>query len=221
MRPGPGSGASGNPANARRIGVAVATLVVGAVLLGFGLNSPPGGLRFYVLTVALALTWAVGAFASGTLHLGVIRRRDVLRRPVLAPALLGLLVGGVFVLGGLVVRQVPPLRAYVSTVLDHATVSGALPVVIGITLGNGLAEELFFRGALFAALGRHRPAVFSTLIYALITVATGNPMLVFAALVLGSLLALQRTVTRGVLAPILTHLSWSLVMLFVLPAVLR
>ena len=47
--------------------------------------------------------------------------------------------------------------------------------------------------------------------------ATGNVMLVFAAAVLGVLVGLQRRVSGGVLAPMLTHVTWSLGMLFILP----
>ena len=42
-------------------------------------------------------------------------------------------------------------------------------------------------------------------------------MLVFAAVVLGLLVGLQRRVTGGVLGPMLVHVTWSLSMLFLLP----
>jgi uncharacterized protein len=57
----------------------------------------------------------------------------------------------------------------------------------------------------------------STVIYSLATVAGGNPVLVFAAAVLGTVVGLQRRAGGGVLAPILTHLTWSSAMLFALP----
>jgi membrane protease YdiL (CAAX protease family) len=84
---------------------------------------------------------------------------------------------------------------------------------------NGIAEEIFFRGALFAAIGIWHPVAISTVIYSLTTVATGNPMLVFAAVMLGVLLGLQRRSSGGILGPILTHCTWSLTMLLVLPTV--
>lgn len=46
---------------------------------------------------------------------------------------------------------------------------------------------------------------------------TGNPMLVFAAVTLGFVLALQRRASGGILGPVLTHVTWPLVMLFALP----
>jgi hypothetical protein len=59
----------------------------------------------------------------------------------------------------------------------------------------------------------------STVLYALATVAGGNPLLVFAAAVLGAVVGLQRRAGGGVLAPILTHVTWSMTMLLVLPQI--
>lgn len=200
----------------RRRVVVVLTLVVGATLLGFSLDTEPGDSTFYVLTFALAATWAVGAFASGPLHLGRMRLGRELRRPVLQPVAIGLATVAVFTVGALLVAQVPMLRTSVDAVLDHARY-GSLPLIAVITVVNGLAEELFFRGALYAAIGVRHPVLISTVVYALATVATGNVMLVFAATLVGLLVGLQRRVSGGVLAPMLTHITWSLGMLFILP----
>jgi len=199
----------------RRI-VAAVVLVVGAALLGISLGIEPGDPTFYPLTLMVAATWAVGALVSGPLHLGRIPFRGSLRRPVLTPIVLGLVAGAVFVVGALVVRQVPPLAGYVDEVLAHAN-EGYLPLIALVTLVNGVAEEVFFRGGLFAAIGRRHPVLISTVVYAAATLATGNPMLVFAALVLGLVFGLQRRASGGVLGPILTHITWSSMMLFVLP----
>lgn len=199
----------------RRIVVAI-TLVAGASLLGFSLAVRPGDPVFYVLTLGLAATWVIGGFVSGPLHLGRMSWRNVLRRPVWPPILLGIAAAAVFIAGSLIVAQVPPLRAYTENVLDHARF-GSLPLVALITAVNGVAEEVFFRGALFAAIGVRYPVAISTVIYGLATVTSGNPMLVFAALVLGLVVGLQRRATGGILAPILTHVTWSSIMLFVLP----
>jgi uncharacterized protein len=199
----------------RRI-VALAVLVVGAVLLGISLGVQPGDPRFYPLTLSVAATWVVGGLASGPLHLGHIPLHGALRRPIGTPIALGLVTGAVFVVGALVVRQIPPLAGYVDDVLAHAN-AGNLPLVALVTAVNGVAEETFFRGAMFAAIGRRQPVAISTLVYAAATLATANPMLVFAALVLGLLLGLQRRASGGILGPILTHVTWSSSMLFLLP----
>jgi len=201
----------------RRIAVAV-TLVVGATLLGLSFSTEQGDPAFYPLTFGLAATWAVGSLASGPLHLGHIQILGARRRPIVHPIVLGLLLAGIFVVGGLVAREIPPLSALAEDVLGYAR-AGSLPLLVVITCVNGIAEELFFRGALFAAIGRRRPVLISTVLYALATVAGGNPLLVFAAGVLGVVVGLQRRAGGGVLAPILTHLTWSMGMLLVLPRI--
>ena len=203
----------------RRRVVVAATLVVGAALLGVSLSIEPGNPLFYPASLALAATWVVGAFASGPLHAGWVRAGTGLRRPVLQPVGVGLVAVAVFALGALVVGQVPFLESSVNSVLEHAR-QGWLPLVAAVTLVNGIAEELFFRGALYAAVGVRHPVAVSTAVYALATVATGNVMLVFAAAVLGLVVGLERRVSGGVLAPMLTHVTWSLGMLLVLPPIM-
>ena len=117
-------------------------------------------------------------------------------------------------------REIDPLRDYVVQ-RARPRQQGNLALIAVVTLLNGVAEEIFFRGALFAAIGRRHPVLISTAIYALVTVATGNPMLVFAALTLGAVLGLQRRASGGILAPMITHLTWSTVMLFALPPLLH
>jgi membrane protease YdiL (CAAX protease family) len=200
----------------RRQVVAAVVVLVGAIVLGWSLRLEPGGNTFYVAAVLLAGIWAAGAFLSGRLHLGRIAGgTEMFVRPILAPILLGLLLVGVFVLGSLVVREIDPLADYVSSVLAYAD-EGSLTVLAVITFFNGIAEELFFRGAMYAAIPRH-PVLWTTLAYVVATLATGNVMLGFAAIVLGAVCGLERRASGGVLAPILTHITWSLSMLFVLP----
>jgi len=199
----------------RRLVVCV-VLVVGAVLLGISLRSRPGDPSFYWLTMALAATWGLGAFLSGPLHLGHIEWHGRNQRPVLTGTGVGLLMVGVFLLGGLVVREIPPLAERITRVLQY-TDFGPLWLIVLITVVNGVTEELFFRGALFTALGRWHPVLISTLLYIVATLASGNPMLGFAALILGTVCALERRATGGVLAPVLTHLVWGLAMVLTLP----
>ena len=200
----------------RRQVVAAVVVLVGAVVMGWSLRLEPGGTTFYVAAVLLAGIWAAGAILSGRLHLGRIAGgTEIFVRPILAPILLGMLLVGVFVLGSLVVREIDPLADYVSSVLAYAD-EGSLAVLAVITFFNGIAEELFFRGAMYAAIPRH-PVLWTTLAYVVATLATGNVMLGFAAIVLGTVCGLERRASGGVLAPILTHITWSLSMLFLLP----
>ena len=193
--------------------------MIGGGLLGYSLTRRPGDQSFYWLTLALAAVWALGAFGSGPLHLGSVQFRGRNQRPVITGSVIGLVLGGVFLVGGLVAREIPGVREFVTRVLDFAH-HGPLVLVVFITLVNGLAEELFFRGALYTALGSSYPAVISTIIYVIATSATtGNPMLGFAALLVGAVGAWERRATGGVLAPMLTHFFWGLVMVLALPPI--
>jgi membrane protease YdiL (CAAX protease family) len=204
----------------RRRVVAALTLVVGACVLAWALRITPGDSLFYVATLALALVWVLGAFASGRLHLGRAHRRDGgSSRAVVQSLTLGLLLLAIFLVGAVAVARVPVLREPVDRLLAHAAY-GSLSVVAVITAVNGVAEELYFRGALYAAIGRRRAVTISTLVYTLVTAAAGIPLLVLAAALLGVVTGLQRRVTGGILGPVVTHLTWSLGMLFLLPVVL-
>jgi hypothetical protein len=199
----------------RRIVVGV-TLVVGAAVLGFSLRRHPGESSFYWLTLALAAVWFVGGFTSGPLHLGGICWRGRNQRPVISGTTIGLALGGAFVLGGLIAREIPSLAGLITRVLAFAH-QGSLWPILAITLINGVAEEVFFRGALYTALGRYHPAVISTILYTGATMASGNAMLGFAAIILGTVCALERRASGGVLAPALTHTVWGIIMVLALP----
>jgi membrane protease YdiL (CAAX protease family) len=199
----------------RRVVVAIA-LVLGATVLGFSLRRAPGESSFYWLTLALAAVWTAGAFISGPLHLGGICWRGRNQRPVISGTIIGLLVGGIFVLGGLIAREIPAISTLIARVLQFAH-QGSFLLVVVITVVNGMGEEIFFRGALYTALGRHHPVVISTILYACASMASGNPMLGFAAIILGTVCAFERRASGGVLAPVLTHFVWGLIMVLVLP----
>jgi membrane protease YdiL (CAAX protease family) len=201
----------------RRRKVVAVTAVAGASLLGTSLSTTPGSPRFYRLTAATAATWVAGSLLSGPLHLGrAFGPGDRLRRPVVVPTLLGLLAFAPFYGCALVCRRIPPLNRMLTSILAYAHQGSAGPV-LATTLLNGAAEEVFFRGALYASVSGRTPAVVATGTYVLATTATRNPMLVAASAVMGAVFALQRRATGGIQASTITHLVWSALMLRFLP----
>ncbi|OXM59914.1 CPBP family intramembrane glutamic endopeptidase [Amycolatopsis vastitatis] len=176
----------------------------GSGLLGASLASRPGSRRFPVLTASVAATWFAGARAAGPVPRG--------RRDVVQPVAAGAAAFGVFYGCALVARRIPPLRRAIAGVLDHAH-RGPAASVAAATLVTGAAEELFFRGSLYDGLGARG----STVVYVLSTTATRNPALVLASAVMGTLFAAQRHRSGGVQAPLLTHVTWSALMLGFLP----
>ncbi|WP_052740889.1 CPBP family intramembrane glutamic endopeptidase [Mycobacterium sp. UM_Kg1] len=204
----------------RRRRIVAVTMALGSTLLALSLTRVPGDSSFYWLTAAMAVVWGGGAIVSGPLHLGWVGVSGRRRRPIVLGLGLGVVVAVIFVVGALVARQIDVIAEPIGKVLTYANHSN-LPAVVAITLANGVAEELFFRGALYSALGASRPLLISSLLYVAATSASGNPMLGFAAVVLGAVCAVERSATGGVLAPVLTHLVWGLVMVLALPPLFR
>jgi membrane protease YdiL (CAAX protease family) len=163
----------------------------------------------------------VGGILSGPLHLGWIQSRDdSLRRPVLTPVATGVGAFGLFYAGALFSRSVPVLEHAISNVMEFAE-QGTTPLVLLTTCANGIGEEVFFRGALYSALGDRSPVATCTAIYVLATAPTRNPALVLAAGVMGTLFGLQRRATGGIQASTLTHVTWSALMVRYLPPLFR
>jgi membrane protease YdiL (CAAX protease family) len=191
--------------------------VAGAGLLGYSLSTRPGSRAFYATTLGVAATWAAGGVAAGPLHLGWMSTREQrLHRPVVTPVVVGAGAFGAFYGLALAARRIPLLDRSIASVLSYAD-RGSSPLVLTTTLANAVGEEIFFRGALYAAVGRRRPVVASTAAYLLATTATRNPALVLASGVMGGLFAMQRRATGGIEAPMLTHVTWSALMLRFLP----
>jgi uncharacterized protein len=204
----------GPVARRRRRVVTAVTLVVGTALLAVALRVPRGSVWFTVLGLLVAATWTVGSFVSGPIPFQP--DRDTAWRTLLGPIVIGVAAFGAFLVAYLLARHLPLVGPAVVGVLATAD-AGPTALVLFVALVNGVGEELFFRGALHAALEPHRPAVAATIVYVAVTAATGNIALVIAAVVMGALFSLERLSTRGVLAPMVTHLTWSTLMVLALP----
>ncbi|MGB9378401.1 MAG: type II CAAX endopeptidase family protein [Mycobacteriales bacterium] len=202
-------------ARARRRRIVAGVSVAGTGLLGLSFATEPDSKEFYAATLAAAGVWAVGGVASGPLHLGRSGRSP--RRPVLTPIAIGAGAFGLCYAAALAARRIPVLDGALRDVLSYAD-RGSTPLVLLTTLANGAAEEVFFRGAVYSAVGEKHPVATSTAVYTLTTAATRNPALVLAAAAMGTLFGLQRRATGGVQAPMLTHLTWaSLMVRYVTP----
>ena len=203
----------------RRVAAAVA--LAGTGLLGASLSTEPDSSEFYALTFSVAGTWLVGGLATEPLHWSSLRGKErSLGRLVGVPILTGAAAFGAFFGAAFVARRIPVLNESLVSVLNYAE-RGSDSWVMATTLANGIAEEVFFRGSLFTALACPNPVAGSTAVYMLTTCATRNPALVLASGVMGTLFAAQRRSSGGLLAPILTHITWSALMLRYLPVLFR
>lgn len=198
-------------AHRRRTIVSAITLVVGTTLLGISLQSPAGGTKFYVSAAVLAVVWLLGGILAGPQVLGGRTSRQIA-----LPILLGVAAFAVFALGAVIVSGIGPLHHAVLDVVDRAD-TGSRALIVAITLVNGVAEEVFFRGAFYRLFSARTAAFWTTVCYVLVTAAAANVMLVLAGAVMGTIWALERRATGGILASSLTHITWSVLVIFLLP----
>ena len=178
-------------------------------------------MRFYLLTTSLAGTWSGGALGAGPVPWRGDGWRSgpasAVRALVVVPVVTGAVTFAVFYGAARAARRHRTPRRAIASVLRYAE-AGSTPLVVLIASGSGVAEELFFRGALWS--GPH-PLRTTTLAYAASTAATGNPALVLAGLITSVVFGWQRAATGGVLAPAITHVTWSVLMLHYLPPLFR
>ncbi len=203
----------------RRRVVVLVTLAIGAGVNAWALRIPAGDTTFYPAIAVLATVWLAGAFGSGGIRLGNEPYRPR-ARPVASSLALSTILAAVFCLGAVLVAPIDTLREPVLDLLEHAS-TGNLPAVALLTAVNGVAEECFHRGAVYSSVRDWRPVLTSTAVYAAVVATAGIPLLVVAAVALGLVTAVQRRCTGGVLGPIFTHVTWSMVMLFALGPILR
>jgi membrane protease YdiL (CAAX protease family) len=219
LLPGPDSPVPGAAGACARPGPVLAATGTGAAaLLGLSLSARPGSPRFYILTLGLAGTWAAGALSSGPLPLARPGRRGA--RLVVTPVLTGAAAFGLFYGAARLARHIPLLNEAIGNVLGYAD-GGWMPLVLLTASANAVAEELFFHGALWTAAPHAHPITTTTLAYVATTAATRNPALILAGTATSVLFGLQRHASGGILAPALSHLTWSLLMLTYLPPLYR
>ena len=214
LDPAPEPADPGPAQTPRRLIWIVAALVMGAALLAATLRVKDGSMWFALLGLLVAATWLIGARISGP-----IRIRPTRPSPHVT-ALWALAIAGLSFLGFLAADLIGQHITFVSSALHGVLAradTGSRVIILVVTLVNGVAEEAFFRGALYSELSSHRPVLTSTIIYVVVTAATGNVALIVAAAVMGVIFALERRATASVLASSITHLSWSTLMIFCLP----
>jgi membrane protease YdiL (CAAX protease family) len=192
-----------------------------AALLRASFGARAGSTRFYLLATGLAGTWTGGALGTGSVpwhgDRWAGRPAGQARALIAVPVATGAGTFTVFYGAARLVRRHPVLRRAIGGVLRYAD-AGSTPLVVLIASASAVAEELFFRGALWSG---PQPLRATTLAYTASTAATGNPALTLAGAVTSVIFGWQRAATGGVLAPAVTHITWSVLMLRYLPPLFR
>ncbi len=204
------------PSSLARRFIVVLTLLAGVAMLTRMLQLEPGDETFVISALATAAIWALGARACGPL---AIRGPTTPHRQAGIAVLAGCLALVVCLAVGALVADLPFLAEPAQDLLAHRG-DAALPVMVLLTALNGVAEELYFRGALYDALPARSAWLITAVVYAIAVLPSGILLLSAAAALLGLLTGLLRRATGGLLAPIVAHLIWSLGMLLLLPYVL-
>lgn len=191
--------------------VAVVALLLGGAMLGITLGADDGSALFYVAGFALAGIWAAAA---------ALAPRHDRRTPHPVDAVIGAVVGVTafagFVGAFLVVRRVGFLDDQVGSLLDTADRSSLGPV-IALALVNAVAEEAFFRGTLVDAVSARRRWIAGVVPYVIVTLPSANVALVIAAGAMGAVFTGLRLARHNITAPLVCHVTWSLLMLLAFP----
>jgi CAAX protease family protein len=208
-------------ARRHRCRVVSATGISGAGLLAASLSARAGSRQFYLLTAGLAATWTGGALAAGPPPWdGAPGRGKGPCHLAVTPVLTGAGAFGLFYGAARLTRHIPVLDRAITSVLRYAE-DGSAPLVLLTASTTAVAEELFFRGALWSLAERAHPLATTTLAYTATTAVTRNPALTIAGAATSVLFGLHRRASGGILAPTLAHLTWSLLMLTCLPPLFR
>jgi uncharacterized protein YbjT (DUF2867 family)/membrane protease YdiL (CAAX protease family) len=186
------------------------------VLLTFAFRGP--------LAPWKGMSVAMGALLAGSLTVGVVRERlaPTLRRIWLGLAG-GALLFGLTRLGVLILKPLwPAWESHARTL--SAWKGGLSPVFLAATLVMIIVgEETLWRGvvARFAMerLGRLPGIVAGAALYAAAHAVTLNPLLVAAAFGCGLYWGLLYAATDDLSAPIVSHLVWDVMVMFVFPVV--
>lgn len=165
-------------------------------------------------------TWALLADASG------VRSSLAPGRWHLAKGLtLGLGTGvatiaATYLLYPVVVGAAPWLAAQADALYDAFRAPSTLVVALAL-VPIVIGEEVVWRGAVQGAFGRRtgtwRTAVLTAALYALAGAAVGSTLLVLISFALGLAWSLVRGWSGSLLAPIVAHVTWNVVVLLWLP----
>ena len=192
------------------------------VLLRFGNGDvyvPIGALALLVIAVVLVASRG----ASSKLFPRTVRewRRDIAIGVICG----ALMTGGTYALYAISERWIPALAESVHGLYSNAGTANAgtasLTLALAATTMAIVAEELLWRGPLLRLLERRTSRAIAIAIslgtYTLAQGGSGSGILMLAAFMCGAIWLTERLWTRSVVAPLLSHLMWTLIVVHLLP----
>jgi membrane protease YdiL (CAAX protease family) len=140
-------------------------------------------------------------------------------------AAIGLGIGAAMTLGtygayAVAARLLPGLASRVLSLYVAASTE-QLGLALAWTAIIAGAEELLWRGPLFEIIGKRwgKEIAIAILLgsYALAQLGSGSPIVMLAALVCGAIWTAERLFTKSLVAPLLSHLIWTIVVIHLCP----
>jgi len=124
--------------------------------------------------------------------------------------------------GALLFKWSPASEASVRSLYVQASVDNRADLLLlGLVGVVVIAEELIWRGAVYRRLAQRFPGwraiVLASIFYTSSTLGLLNPMLVAAALMMGLAWTILAARSGRLVAPLLSHLTWDLIILVVYP----
>lgn len=138
---------------------------------------------------------------------------------------LGVGVGVAMTIGTFVAYRIfsaasPALAIHVEA-LYRATRTTSIEVRLAWTAVVIVAEEMLWRGALFSAaervFGTYAAIAVSLLAYTAVQVGTGSWVVPLTAFVCGAFWTAERVVTRSLVAPLISHTIWTMIVIHLYP----
>jgi len=198
--------------------VLAAAGIGGATLLRLSLSAKADSRRFYALTAGLAGTWTASALLTTAVPVWPAFRKSPCVE-VARSAATGAATFSLFYAVAAIARHHPVLHRSIASVL-HYVEEGTTPAVLLTASVNAVAEELYFRGALWESAGEY-PVASTAFTYTAVTAAAANPVLAVGGAITGVIFGRERARSGGVAAPAIAHVTWSALMLTCLPPLFR
>ncbi|MEO8798461.1 MAG: CPBP family intramembrane glutamic endopeptidase [Polyangiaceae bacterium] len=195
-----------------------------------------GGWAFVLRKIGAGDVYAVlGPYALVVVVTSLILRRSLERTSqdkaetfltmnVLVGAGLGVVMTiGTYAAYAVAERLLPSLRAQVAGLYAAAHTETVVAALAWTTVSI-VAEELLFRGLLLESLrsaGAQKTvaALVSLAAYVLVQIGSGSWVIAAAALVCGAFWTVERVLTKSLVASIISHAIWTLVVIHVYPLV--
>lgn len=241
------------PTPLTRLAVHLTLLIIGAVITAALTGAGEDGLWFLFLCFGLAVVWLVGAGLSRVLRdPSAPKQVTAQRRPLPELVRAGVTYGGALIVLAVItaaaIAHIPTLSDPIRTMVGYVR-GQYLPFNILALIIAGIAEEVYFRGALYTDIAHHYAArraehvaqqysgsahwhgaqseekhpvpIITAVIYFVVTALSGVVPLAIAAAALGIVTGYARARYHSLGLCIFIHLVFTLTMVGVLPVILR